>query len=177
MTTYLALLRGINVGGHKKVPMADLRAMLEKAGYRNVRTVLATGNVLFESPDKDVPGIQKELARRLADTFGFDIPVILRPYAVVEQLLAADPFQNAEATGDTRLLVSFLGDPPQEAPALPHVAGDGAVQVIALVDNIACTVLDLSKKGTVDAMRVLEMLFGKNITTRTWNTVRRIAAK
>lgn len=65
MKTYIALLRGINVGGNKKVPMADLKKMLEKAGYENVRTLLNSGNAVFETASTKPETIAKNIGEQI----------------------------------------------------------------------------------------------------------------
>lgn len=73
-----AFLRGINVGGRHKVPMEALRKILAENGCTDVQTVLNSGNVRFDTPKKDLKGLESHLEKLLSEAFGFDIPVILR---------------------------------------------------------------------------------------------------
>ncbi|MGW7514958.1 DUF1697 domain-containing protein [Streptomyces sp. NPDC054796] len=108
MTTYAALLRGINVGGHKKVPMAELRALLGALGWTDVRTYLQSGNAVFTTGDRD-PG--PLLERALAERFGFEVRALIRTGEALRATAAACPFP-ADALDPSKLLVLFLdGDP------------------------------------------------------------------
>ena len=89
---YIALLRGINIGPHKRIKMADLRQAFKSWGYSNIRTLLATGNVLFAATETNVETLQQNIEANIAETFGFDVPVIIRTLAQIQALAMADPF-------------------------------------------------------------------------------------
>ncbi len=171
---YVALLRGINVGGHHKVPMATLRETLEKRGFQNVKTLLNTGNVVFEAEQEDENALAEKLAAHLQSTFGFPVPVIIRTADEIGKLVAANPFEKINVTKKTRLYATFLPDVPESNLSIPYTSLDGAYQIISILKNTVFSVLDLDKSGSVDAMKILEKEFGKNITTRNWNTVLKI---
>jgi len=174
---YVALLRGINVGGHHKVPMAGLRSEMEGMGYSNIQTLLNSGNVIFEGESSEAKHIEHKMASHLESAFGFPIPVLVRMADDIRALIAADPFKAIEATPDIRLYVSFLSDPPARYPAVPVIRDDGAFRIIDIKQTAVCSVLDLRATKTVKGMEILEQLFGKNITTRNWNTIVKIADK
>lgn len=90
MTRYIALLRAINLGATRKVPMAELRALLSGLGYENVRTHLQSGNAIFDSREKPA-ALKRALEERLEATFGFAVPVILRTRDELAAVVAADP--------------------------------------------------------------------------------------
>ena len=75
---YVAFLRGINVGGHHKVPMADLRKELEKLGFENVETLLNSGNIIFEAISNNEGNLEKKISAHLEKSFGFPIPTVIR---------------------------------------------------------------------------------------------------
>ena len=78
MQIYIALLRGINVGGHKKVPMAELRDLLTKSGLENVLTYIQSGNVVFQSANTGIKSLETEIKKSILDHFGFDVSVMVR---------------------------------------------------------------------------------------------------
>lgn len=173
--TCVALLRGINVGGHKKVPMPDLRKAFEDMGFENVRTVLATGNVIFQAAaSKNTDEIFSIVAPTLEDRFGFPIPVLLRSGADIEKIIEIDPFRALEETRKTKFMVTFLPGHTATSLALPYSSADGAFQILSRIDDTVFSVLDLNKAGSPDIMQFLEKTYGKNITTRTWKTILRI---
>ena len=118
MTRYIALLRAVNVGGTAKLPMADLRAICEAAGWARVETYIASGNVLFESKAA-ASKVKGELEGRLRAYAGKPIDVVLRTAAEMSAVLKANPFPKAEARHTYAI---FLDEPPP-ADALARVAG------------------------------------------------------
>lgn len=169
---YVALLRGINVGGNKIVPMAKLKNMLEKIGCTNVKTILASGNVLLESPEASATKLAAAIAKKFEETFGFDSHIIVRTAKQIETLVKSEPFKGIKVTPETRLYVTFLTEKPKHTLKIPHTSPDGGFKILAISDGEVCSVLTLTKSaGSVDAMKILEQTFGKNITTRNWNTV------
>jgi uncharacterized protein (DUF1697 family) len=97
MTKHISFLRGINVGGHRKIKMVDLKTMFEKAGFTKVQTYIQSGNVIFESAD-NLSGIalSEKLEQRIAETFGFEVPVIVRNHSALQKAIANNPFFSDE---------------------------------------------------------------------------------
>lgn len=174
---YIAFLRGINVGGHHKVPMVKLRQLLEKLGCQNVVTILNSGNVIFDSEVADVDALETQITTHLAETFGFPIPTILRQASTIERLLSKAPFKDIEVSKDIRLYVSFLHQQVDSGLSLPWQNADQSFQILDHIDQCLISVLDLSVSKTTKAMAVLEQYYGKDITTRNWNTIKRIEKK
>ncbi|MFB7503801.1 DUF1697 domain-containing protein [Streptomyces broussonetiae] len=96
MTTYAALLRGINVGGAKKVPMADLRTLLAGLGHTGVRTYLQSGQAVFSSDHGDEDSLAAEVSRAVEERFGFPVDVLVRDHAYLRAVAEACPFPAAE---------------------------------------------------------------------------------
>ena len=108
MTTYIALLRAVNVGGTGKLPMAELRALCEAVGFRNVRTYIASGNVVFESA-ASATKVKAALEAPLQRYAGKPVGVVVRTGAEMAQVLAANPFPDA---APNRAVAIFLDEPP-----------------------------------------------------------------
>ncbi|OLZ67442.1 hypothetical protein AV521_24050 [Streptomyces sp. IMTB 2501] len=96
MTTYAALLRGINVGGSKKLPMADLRALLTGLGHTGVRTYLQSGQAVFTAGHGDEESLAAELTRSIEERFGFRADVLVRDHAYLRAVAEACPFPAAD---------------------------------------------------------------------------------
>jgi uncharacterized protein (DUF1697 family) len=109
MTTYVALLRGINVGGNNKVPMADLRPLVESLGYSDVRTYIQSGNVVFKSRPKLTA---HALESAITERFGLAITVVLRTSDALAQAIHAMPFPAVEAKS---VHVGFMANRPEPA--------------------------------------------------------------
>ena len=124
MGAYIALLRGINVGGGRKVPMAELRAVAEGLGLTHVRTLIASGNLVFEGE-----GTPRELEARLEAAverhFGFPVDIMVRTAAQWSAAIAANPFpQEAEAA--PKFLLLFLGKQATAEAAVAYLAARAA---------------------------------------------------
>ncbi len=102
---FVVLLRGVNVGGHNRVPMADFRALLGELGYTGAKTLLASGNAVFESKGRSTTAAHAaRIAEALSRKLGVDVPAIVKSAPEWEAIVAGNPF--AEATADaSRLLV------------------------------------------------------------------------
>jgi uncharacterized protein (DUF1697 family) len=174
---YLALLRGINVGGHHKVPMEVLRKEFLKLGFTNVMTLLNSGNVIFEATETSTDELEKVIAESLQKALGFPIPVLVREADAMLHILHLEPFKNINVTADTRLYVSFLKQETTVDLKLPWLSDDQTYLILDVADKTIYSVLELSTTKTPKGMDALEKLFGKEITTRNWNTVSKIVAK
>ncbi len=126
MTSYVALLRAVNVAGTGKLPMSELRAMAQDLGYANVRTFIASGNLLFESAVSEAE-VKAALEDKLQTYAGKPIPVLVRTALEMEAVHAADPFPDAHGS---RHMVYFLNEPPH--PDTLKTARDQAGERIAL---------------------------------------------
>jgi uncharacterized protein (DUF1697 family) len=177
MTSCVAFLRGINVGGSKKVGMAVLRQAFESLGLQNVRTLLASGNVLFEARTADTRTLTQAIERKIKHTCGLDAIVILRTRRAIRQLLAADPFNGIRVTPHTRLFVTFLPGKPKSDLKIPYLSTDESFRIIRRVGSDVCSVLTVGPHWgrNLRQMDILEKEFGRRITTRTWNTVQKCA--
>lgn len=175
---YIALLRGINVGGNKIVPMADLKKMLGKMGYKNVKTILASGNVLLEARETKAQKLAETIGKKFEETFGFNSHIIVRTAEQIKKLVESEPFKGITVTADTRLYITFLTEKPKSVLQIPYTSPDGGFQILAVNESEVCSVLTLSPKSdTVKSMAILEKEFGKNITTRNWNTVMKFSLR
>lgn len=178
MKSYAALLRGIapalpNMKNHQ------LRAVFEGLGYERVRSVLASGNILFETPETDVPGLERTIQQALGDELGIGGGTIIRNLGELRTLLDSDPFAGLTHGRGSYLTATFLKDGAAVAPKLPEDP-DPRTRVIGYdsAARVFLTVIDNSEPGkTPDFMRWLDRTYGKDITTRTWLTVQRIVTK
>ena len=175
--TYAAFLRGINVGGHHKVPMAELRKTMAGMGFTRVTTLLNSGNVLFDASAQDTDVLEAEIARALEARFGFPVPTVVREAQVILDLLARDPFREVTVTKDIRRYITFLKNEPEHTPTLPWTSEDGSFRILEAHGKQVISLLDLAQAGTPKAMAALEGFYGKDITTRNWNTLGRMEKK
>ncbi len=177
-TTYIAFLRGVNVGGRKPVKMDALRQAFVSLGFERVRTVLNSGNVIFDASPADPTSLASKVERGLKKSLSLDSSVIVRTGRKIEELVGSEPFSTVEEGPQTRLLVSFLPGPPPDGFKTPLESSDGDYVVLKSTPGEVFSVLELSSRfGTPDLMKILERELGPGITTRTWNTVLKIREK
>lgn len=173
--TWVILLRGINVGG-VKVLMADLKTMLEEIGMSDVKTLLASGNVVLESEIDDAVELKRVVEAALAETFGRKLTVLIRSMTQILALVDADPFRDVDVGPNPRLNVTFLGDAVKGRLDLPWRLDDNSAVIFAIGDDAILSAHDADKMGTIEAMEIIGKTYGNDITTRNWNTVQKIAA-
>ena len=114
---YVALLRGINVGGKNKLPMLELARLFEAAGASDVRTYIQSGNVLFRAPQKVASGLSSAVSKQIAARFGLRVPLVLRSAEELRRISARNPFLQRGEDPDA-LHVMFLADRPAPARVL-----------------------------------------------------------
>ncbi len=171
-TKYVAFLRGINVGGNHKLKMDELRNAFTSWGFTNVKTILATGNIIFEAQKTSAP----ELQAKIKDAFKMDVPIILWTIPEIQKLVKKDPFKGIPVTQQTRLYVTFLSEKSKSKMPIPYTSPEKNFKILQFSDEAIFSVLTLVPYlGTTDAMRIVEKEFGKQITTRNWNTLVKIA--
>ncbi|WP_299338866.1 DUF1697 domain-containing protein [uncultured Psychroserpens sp.] len=111
MNTYIVLLRGINVGGHKKVPMAELRELLTKTGFESVKTYIQSGNVIFQSSELNNATIEQKVKGAIASQFGFEVPVMARTRDELEVIFNACPFSEVKKENSYFIILSTIPEP------------------------------------------------------------------
>ena len=110
MNTYIALLRGINVSGHKKVPMAELRELLSKMDFKNVKTYIQSGNVVFQSIRKDGKFLEAEIKNSILNHFGFEVAVLVRTRDELLKIFEDCPFSEDKKVTSYFAILSDIPD-------------------------------------------------------------------
>lgn len=175
MLSYVAFLRGINVGGHNKLKMADLRQAFTLWGFQNPTTLLASGNVIFDAQDTDPVALAATVRKGINETFGMEVSVIVRTLDQIKGLVDQDPFSEITVTNQTRLYVTFLPESHQSSMKVPDEPPEQDFKILSVSAGEVCSVLTLTPQSrTIKAMDLLEQAFGINITTRNWNTIIKI---
>ncbi|WP_073500577.1 DUF1697 domain-containing protein [Actinacidiphila paucisporea] len=173
-TGYVALLRGINVGGRARVPMQTLRELLAAIGGTGIRTHLQSGNAVFTHEDTDPQALAAALQQALADELGLTITCMVRTAEDLRRVVAANPFDMTGVDG-SRFLVVFLAGPvpldrlaaiDREAYA-PDEIRPGEREIYAYFPD--------SIRDSKLAARLTDRGLGMPATNRNWNTVTKLA--
>ncbi|MFF5444083.1 DUF1697 domain-containing protein [Streptomyces sp. NPDC012888] len=169
---YAALLRGINVGGSRKVPMADLRTVLEELGHSGVRTYLQSGNAVFETAERDPAALARELERAIETRFGFRVACLVADGDYLRAVADACPFPAAELQGK-QLHATFLSEQPA-GDRFAHIDRDAFLpEEFRVGDKVLYLYAPegLGRSKLAEALARPAVTKGIDATTRNWNTV------
>src|SRR5437870_31937 len=114
MTALVSLLRGINVGGHHKIRMDELKALYESLGFKEVLPYIQSGNVVFTSDEVDLAGLRRQIEEGFDKIFGFSVEVIVRTSAELGEIIDNNPFQGQQSKESKWVVVMFLAARPDE---------------------------------------------------------------
>ena len=170
MTRWIALLRGINVGGHNKIPMAELRTMCSDIGWQDVATYIQSGNILFGAKGT-ISSLEKQLGEAIASHFGHRIHIIVRPAAAWPLYLRLNPFPEASEAEPNRVMLALARNklPPDTAENLQQYATSGE-SIAQRTDSLWIHYASGSARSKITPA-LLDRLAGSPVTTRNWRTV------
>ncbi len=174
MSRYVAFLRGINVGRANRVAMSELKTLVEALGYQRPRTLLNSGNVVFEGPASPTTDVAEKIGDALAQQLGVSSNVIVLTAEEYSRAMAENPLVDI-ATDSTRLLVGFLADRESVVPLEPIALDDWSPESVALGERV---VYAWCPNGVI-ASRLLPALArvaDDSITTRNWATALKVLA-
>lgn len=172
MTKYIALLRGINVGGKRKVLMADLKTLFSKLGLSNCATYIQSGNVIFETErTEDNLKLADQIEQAIVDRYEFEVPVMVRTYNEWKQVISENPFSTDKSISIDRLHLTLLNEVPEAelTNKLKEMEfGDDQFKIIGQHIFLCCT-------DKYSKTKMTNSLFEKKLkckaTTRNWKTV------
>ena len=152
--------------------MPELRRCFERAGFTDVKTVLASGNVAFSARAASPAALERKAETAMAKALGRTFYTIVRPANALRRLLASDPFRAFRLPPNAKRVVTFMRKPRKSKLPLP-IGLDGA-RILAVKGTEVFTVYVPSRRGPV-FMSLIEKTFGRDVTTRTWDTIRKCA--
>lgn len=167
MTRYVAFLRGVSPMNAK---MPELKQGFERAGFTEVKTVLASGNVVFDSALRSLSELERQAEAALQKHLGRTFYTIVRSVDALQEMLEADPFAAFKLSAEAKRVVTFSRLLCKPARPLP-IALDGA-QILTATEREVFSAYVPSPRGPV-FMALIEKTFGKDVTTRTWETVKK----
>jgi uncharacterized protein (DUF1697 family) len=169
MPRYAAFLRGVSPMNAK---MPELKSAFEAAGFTDVKTVLSSGNVVFSANRASLETLQRKAEAAMSRRLGHDFLTIVRPIDDLRVLLGSDPYKPFKLASNAKRIVTFLREPPKSKLKLP-VELHGA-RILSMKGSEIFSAYVPTPKGPV-FMTLIEKTFGKDVTTRTWDTVAKVA--
>jgi uncharacterized protein (DUF1697 family) len=176
MTTYVALLRGINVGGHKRISMADLRDLLTRMGLADVRSLLQSGNLVFGANGRTATQLERLLEAEAEKRLGLQTDFFVRTAKEWKNVVAHNPFPKEAASDPGHLVVMFLKDTPSVTGVKALQAAITGREVVRAAGKHLYIVYPdgIGRSRLTNA--VIDKQLGTRGTGRNWNTVLKLAA-
>jgi len=171
MPIYISMLRGINVGGHKRIKMDQLRKSFEALGFEQVKTYIQSGNVVFTTGKTSPAALSKKIEERILKDFGFPASVISRTADEMSKMIAENPFLKQRGIDPAKLHVMFLSEPPTPA-ALKELA-----EVTVAPEQCQCSAREIyfylpnGVSKSVLWNSPVDRILAVVTTTRNWRTV------
>jgi uncharacterized protein (DUF1697 family) len=173
-STHIALLRGINIGAHKRIKMEALQQTMRELGFEDVRTYIQSGNIVFKAATADTTRLADKIEKKLLSDFGFAVPVIVRTPSELHQVIQKNSFHKEAGMDISRLHVTFLSGPPEKTalksldkiPAGPDRFHCGGKEIYLHCPN--------SYSDTKFSNSALEKALSVQATTRNWKTVTKL---
>lgn len=175
MTKYVALLRGIGPG-NPNMRNEKLRQVIEELGMKNVQSVISSGNIIFESAETDISQLEATLEAAWPRELGFRSTTIIRSQQQINNLLKSNPFAGHTDTLDSRFQVTFTKQPSRQHIQLPY-RDNKWFEVLSYKNKAVFSTYNSTSQKASALMLWLEKNYGKEITSRTWQTVQRIAQR
>ncbi len=169
MQTYIAILRGINVSGHKIIKMADLRELLSSLGFSKLTTYIQSGNIIFQSKEKENNVLEEMIHQNIKDHYSFDVPVIVRTQKEWENVVNRVPF-NLDKVDITRIAVTFLKEKPAQIPTEEIIKFKAANDELVFEDKELYLHIPDGFGTSKLTLNVLERKLKVSATMRNWET-------
>ena len=174
MPLLISFIRGINVGGRKKIKMADLRDLYSELGFQNPRTLLQSGNVVFEAANADLAEVGARIEAGIKQRFGFEARALLRTPAAFRAALADHPFTAEQLERGNHAMVVFLSGAPDEGALADLRANNpGRETIAASAEALYVFYTDGVARSKLDTKRI-EGTLGLVASARNWNTCQRL---
>jgi uncharacterized protein (DUF1697 family) len=169
MNTFISMLRGVNVSGHNKISMSDLKSLYLSLGFQNVVTYVQSGNVIFDGKQNDTASLSITIESQIKKSFGYDVPVLIRNKNDFHSILNNNPF-IARKKDSSQLYVTFLQSPPsnlQKLSSLPKVPDE-----FIIIDKEIFLFCPNGYGRTKLNNNFFENKLNEIATTRNWNSVK-----
>jgi uncharacterized protein (DUF1697 family) len=171
---YIALLRGINVGGQRIIKMVDLKDTFEASGFDNVKTYIQSGNVIFDYKPIDTKELANQIQKKISQTFGFSVKAIVRTEDKFERIINNNPFINEPNINIDKLHVTFLLDIPRLSQVSVSDIKKEETEKFLIVSQEIYLYLPNGYGNSKLNNTMFERKFNTTATTRNWKTINKL---
>ena len=174
MVRYIAFLRGINVSGHRIIKMEELRKMFEALKFKNVRTYIQTGNVVFETTVKDSDTLTKKIEKHLHKSLGYEVETMLRTIPEMEAIMKNNPFKKEKLDKTLSQYLTFLHDEPLTELNKTLISSSDDVATFKIKEKEVYTLYKRSSAKHPFSNNFVEKKLKVAATTRNWNVINKV---
>ena len=178
MTKYISILRGINVGGKRKILMVDLKELYKSLDFENVITYIQSGNVIFESKKKNYNAVAKAFTKKIKEAifekYGFDVPVIIRSVEEIKNIIEINPYLKKEGVQIENLCVTFLSEVPTEENLEKINTYDYSPDLFQIIEDNTFLFIEVKYHRSKLTNNFFEKKLQVSATTRNWKTVSKL---
>lgn len=174
MEKYIALLRGINVGGHRLIKMEHLKDVFYAMKFKSVQTYIQSGNIIFETKATDAIVLQQKIEQQLYDVYGFEVTIFIRTIKEIELAIKNNPFKPSEIPATNQPYVTFLHTPPTAAQIELLLSYNSEVDIFRVAGSEVYSVTHKDKGKSVFSANFIENKLKKPATARNWLTVQKL---
>ncbi len=171
MPGYALFLRGVNLGGHNKVPMAELRALIESLGFTGASTIVQSGNAVFRGAAASAPALEKRFEAAIAKSIGVTCECVVRTEKEWPAIVKANPFPREAASDPARMVVVLLKTAPAPKSIATLRAAIKGREVVELKGRELYAVYPDGQGTSKFTLPVIERALGTTGTARNWNTI------
>lgn len=174
MTTYISILRGINVSGQKSIRMKSLKELYEKLGFEEVKTYVQSGNIVFRSSELNAERLEEKISRQIIKEFGFEVPVMVMSMEQLKKIISNNPLSKDPRKEPAYLHVTFLASAPPEVRMnmIENKKSEGeAIEVSGKAVYLYCP---NGYGKTKLSNNFLESILQVTATTRNWKTTQQL---
>jgi uncharacterized protein (DUF1697 family) len=170
--TYIALLRGINVSGQKIIKIDELRKLFEDSGFKNVKTYIQSGNVIFNSHINSAEKIVKLVEKKIKEVFSFEVTVLIRTHNELGRIIQKNPFLKTKPL--EKLYVAFLSDIADKDDSDKLLKYKSKTEEFRITNKVVYLYYSDGAGRTKLTNNIIESKLGVKATTRNWNTVNKL---
>ncbi len=174
MQTYISILRGINVSGHKLIKMDALRNLYAELNFSNVQTYIQSGNVIFKYKKTKTTVLETTIAKKITQQFGFEVPVMVKDVDEISKILANNPFLTNRKLDETKLHLTFLSEAPQKNLVEKLKETPYANDEFIVIENAVYLFCPNGYGNTKLTNTFFETKLKLTATTRNWKTVNQL---
>lgn len=175
MSSYVALLRGVNVSGHKLIKMKELEESISTLGFSNIATYLQSGNIVFQSEITDIGELEKQINLKIRSDFGFDVPIFIFEKEMFLQINAKNPFRNEAQFDRKKIYTIFLKQEVNPILFQKIKTNPDYPEKMVLMDNIIYMYFTNGYGKTKVHNNFFENKLETIATTRNWNTITKLS--